>query len=303
MENAVLLMAYGGPDKLEDVEPYLLDVRGGRPTPPELVEEVRKRYAAVGGRSPLLQRTIEQAEALERELAHLGRPRDVYVGMRHWHPYIAETVATMVKKGVREAVAVAMAPHYSRMSVGAYRHKVEEALAALGSTMRVTFVGSWHDHPLFLDAVAAKLRAALDGYPDDLRESVAVVFTAHSLPRRILEAGDPYHDEFLASARAVAERAELAQWEWAYQSAASTGDEWLGPDLGARLDELHDRGVHEVLVVPIGVVCDHVEVLWDVDVFYRDYAQAKGMRLARTPSLNASPEFIRALAAIVTEAE
>lgn len=291
----VLLMAYGGPESLAEIEPYLLDVRGGRPTPPELVKEVRERYARIGGRSPLRERTEEQARALERALGSDGRVR-TYVGMRHWRPYIQQAFEQIVADRITRVVAMAMAPHYSRMSVGAYMRKVEEVQALLGTEISVTFVKSWHDHPLFLDAVAEKVREARQ------RLDAAIVFTAHSLPEKILQNGDPYQKEFITSAEGVARLLGLAEWDWAYQSQGSTQDKWLGPDLGSKIDELHARGARQVLVVPIGFVCDHVEVLYDIDIHYREYAAAREMTLTRTASLNASPSFIRALAAIVQEA-
>jgi ferrochelatase len=292
--HAVLLMAYGGPDSLEDIEPYLMDVRGGRPTSPEFIKEIRDRYALIGGRSPLREKTEEQARSLEKAL---GNGTRVYVGMRHWTPFIAQTFEKMVADGVENVTAVAMAPHYSRMSVGAYRNKVEEAQAKLGTSIPVTFVESWHDHPLFLEAVAGKVR-------ERLRESEtppAVIFTAHSLPERILQDGDPYHQQFVASAEGVARLLGLTEWHWAYQSAGSTTDKWLGPDVSTKLDELSARGVRDVLIVPIGFVCDHVEVLYDVDIYYRDYGAKRGMSVRRTESLNACPSFIRAISAIVRE--
>jgi ferrochelatase len=286
--DAVLLMAYGGPESLDDIEPYLLDVRGGRPVSPEFLREVRDRYALIGGRSPLRERTFEQAAALQREL---GRP--VYVGMRHWKPYLADTLKVMSADGITHVTAVAMAPHYSRMSIGAYRRRVEEACNGIN----VTFVESWHEHPLFLEAVAGRVRAAENG------TKAEVIFTAHSLPERILAEGDPYHQEFLASAEAVASLLGLPRFRWAYQSAGATADKWLGPEVTEVLNELHRDGARDVLIVPIGFVCDHVEVLYDVDIFYRRHAQSLGMNLRRTASLNSYPSFIRALAAIVREAE
>lgn len=292
--KAVLLMAYGGPDSLDDIEPYLLDIRGGRPTSPELIKEIRERYARIGGRSPLRERTFEQAGALHKEL---GNGTRTFVGMRHWTPFIADTFRTMVETGVSEVIALAMAPQYSKISVGAYRRKVEEAQARLGSNVPVRFVESWHDHPLFLRAVADKVQEALRDAPSNTE----VIFTAHSLPERFLEDGDPYHQQFLAGAEGVARLLELEKWHWAYQSAGSTTDKWLGPDVGAVLDQFAARGVRDVLIVPIGFVCDHVEVLYDVDIYYRDYGAERGMTVRRTESLNASPAFIRALAAIVRE--
>jgi ferrochelatase len=291
--RAVLLMAYGGPDSLADIEPYLLDVRGGRPLSPEFLGEIRDRYAQIGGRSPLLERSREQAQALQDALSNGVR---TYVGMRHWHPYISETFARIRADGVTDVVAVAMTPQYSTMSVGAYRRKVEEARNQPGGSVAVRYVESWHDHPLFLEAVAEKVRQARPA------ETTEIVFTAHSLPARILDSGDPYQEQFLASAEGVARLLGLHRWSWAYQSQATTGEPWLGPDLGTLLDRLSEQGIRDVLVVPIGFVCDHVEVLYDIDIHYCQYAAAKGMRLRRTESLNDSPAFIRALAAIVGEA-
>ena len=286
--DAVLLMAYGGPDSLDDIDPYLLDVRGGRPVSPQFAKEIHGRYALIGGRSPLKERTMAQAEALSKVM---GRP--VYVGMRHWKPYIAETLDAMRADGITHVTALAMAPQYSRMSVGAYRARVEESQ----QDIVVKFVDSWHDHPLFLEAVAHRVRDAINGGKPE------VIFTAHSLPERILRDGDPYHNEFLAGAEAVARLTGLSGYRWAYQSAGSTGEKWLGPEVRDVLNELRDEGAREVLIVPIGFVCDHVEVLYDVDVLYRGHAEALGMKLTRTESLNDSPAFIRALAAIVREAE
>lgn len=294
VKRALLLMAYGGPDSLADVEPYLLDVRGGRPTSPELTKEIRDRYALIGGRSPLLERTREQAAALEARLARDAERIPVYVGMRHWHPYIAETFRQIVADGVTHLTAIAMAPQYARMSVGAYIRKVEEAQQSLGSNVDVTFVKSWHDHPLFLEAVAERVRQAVG---DDL-SSFEVIFTAHSLPERILQDGDPYATEFLESADGVARILGLPRWHWGYQSAGSTTDRWLGPDVSVRLQELAAEGWKRVVIVPLGFVCDHIEILYDVDMLYRDQAKALGLELRRTESLNAFPPFIEALAAI-----
>jgi len=291
---AVLLMAYGGPGNLDEVEPYLLDVRGGRPTSPELVEEIRGRYARIGGGSPIRRLTEAQAAALRRAL---GAELPVYVGMRHWHPYIAETVERIVADGRQRLVAIALAPHYSAMSVGAYERKLAEAAAG---RLDVGVVRRWGDHPLFLDAVAARLRDALARFPDPAR--VPVIFTAHSLPQRILANGDPYPDEFRASVAAVVERLALARWHLAFQSAGATPEPWLGPDAGEVLRALAAEGGREALIAPIGFVCDHVEILYDVDVEYRALAARLGMRLERTASLNDDPLLIACLADLARRA-
>jgi len=271
---------------LGDVEPYLLDVRGGRPTSPELVAEVRHRYEVIGGRSPILPITQAQGAALAGEL---GVP--VYTGMRHWHPYIADAVAQIVADHHRRLVAIVMAPHYSTMSVGAYEKAL---LKAAGARIDIALVRSWGRHPLFLGVVAAHLTQALQRFPD--ASAVTVVFTAHSLPRRILAAGDPYPDQLQASAAAVAGKLGLSSWELAYQSAGATSGPWLGPDAGEVLARLAAEGRRDFVIAPIGFVCDHVEILYDVDVAYQAVARRLGVRLERMRSLNEDSMLIACLA-------
>ncbi len=300
--TAVLLLAYGGPLSLEDVEPYLLDVRGGRPTPKELVEEVKHRYALIGGRSPLLDYTRAQAQALEAWLqARYGERMRTFVGMRHWHPYIREVIPDIVGAGFRRIVAIPMAPHYSRMSIGAYRRALEEALLSVKNPPEVLFVERWGNHPGFVNAVARKVRAALERFPADVREDVAVVFTAHSLPQRVVEMGDPYPEELEESARLVASTVGLPTWYFAYQSAGASSVPWLGPDVGDLVEDLAKQGVRNVLIVPIGFVCDHVEILYDIDIELQERAAPLGVRVERTESLNDDPALIETLGTLVTE--
>lgn len=307
--RAVLLMAYGGPETLDDVEPFLLDVRGGRPTPPELVEEVRGRYAAIGGRSPLLALTRAQAAALEEHL-NATEPGAVdwrvFVGMRHWHPYVRQAVAEIAAAGFRRGVALCLAPQYSRMSIGAYFRSLDAALAALpaGPRPELARVESWGDHPLFLDAVAETVEAAFARRGDEREGAVHVLFTAHSLPARIVAAGDPYDDQLRATAAAVARRAagrlgRPLDWSFCYQSAAAGAVDWLGPSLGDEIRRLAAAGHRDLLACPVGFVADHVEILHDLDVEARRIAEAAGARLERTDSLNDSPTFVAALAAVV----
>ncbi|HXQ28134.1 MAG TPA: ferrochelatase [Gemmatimonadales bacterium] len=291
---AVLLMAYGGPNSLAEVEPYLLDVRGGRPTKPELVEEIRERYAEIGGRSPIRELTEAQAAGLGRAL---GPGYTVRVGMRHWHPYIKETVDVLVAGGARRVIGVAMAPHFSTMSVAAYEKKLREAVAG---RLEVAMVERWGEEPKFLDAVAAHVQAARARFPTP--ERVQVLFTAHSLPQRILTAGDPYPTELRASADAVARRLGLTGWLFAFQSAGATPEPWLGPDVESVIRELAGRGQDAFLVVPIGFICDHVEILYDIDVELRRAAAELGVRLERTASLNDDPLLVGALADVVRRA-
>lgn len=289
----VLLMAYGGPDSLDDIEPYLLDIRGGRPTSPELVAEIKERYAVIGGKSPLLDVTRRQAAALE---AALGDGFKTYVGMRHWQPRIAETVAQMESDGITRAVALVAAPHYSAMSVGAYYRKLDETGAAIDFAR----VEDWHDAPGFVDALAARTRDALARFPGD--EPVKVIFTAHSLPARILEAGDPYADRLHHTAESVARRLDLSDWGFCYQSAGRSPEPWLGPPIEEVIPQLAEQGYANLLVVPVGFIADHVEVLYDIDVEARGEAARLGLRLERADSLNDDPALVEALAAIVRRA-
>ncbi len=281
-------MAYGAPLAPEEVEPYLLDVRGGRPTPPAVIEELKRRYLAIGGRSPLLERTQEQAAALRERLG--GPP--VLVGMRHWHPYIRDVLAEAHRLGIERLVALPMAPHYSRMSIGAYQRAVEEARGEI----EVAFIEQWFDHPKFLEAVAVRIRQALDRFPPSHRPAVPIVFTAHSLPQRILEDGDPYPRQLEASVAGVLARLPPQPHRFAFQSAGQSAEPWLGPDVEATLQELAAQGNDAVLICPIGFVADHLEVLYDVDIALRERAQQLGITLVRTESLNAHPLLIEALA-------
>jgi ferrochelatase len=281
--KGVLLMAYGTPRSLDEVEAFYTDIRGGRPPTPELLANLRGRYEAIGGRTPLLKITGRQAAALERALGPEWR---VFVGMRHWHPYIRDVVAEMEAAGLEEGVAVALAPHYSALSVGAY----QQAVASAGSRVAFRMVDSWHLQPAYLDAVSEHVRSASAGF-----EPETVVFTAHSLPRRILDSGDPYVDQLQATSRALAERLALPRWTFAFQSAGATGDAWLGPDVLETIGRCAAEGLRRVLVAPIGFIADHLEVLYDLDVQACQRAAERGIELRRTESLNDDPLLIRAL--------
>jgi ferrochelatase len=286
MKDAVLLLAHGAPERLEDVPAYLDCVRGGRPLDARVVKEVSERYAAIGGSSPLLARTRDQAAALE---SALGIP--VYTGMRNWHPFIRETMARIQSDGIERLVAVCLAPQYSKSSVGFYFRRTQEAKVALGLEIPIVWTRSFHDHPLLIEAFRQRLLPLL---PAEM-----VLFTAHSLPERILEERDPYDTEARATARAVAAGTGLSRWEFAYQSQGMTSDRWLGPTVESCLDRFAGGGVADVLLAPVGFVSDHVEILYDVDVLFRQYAAGLGIRLRRPESLNDSPLFIAALADVV----
>jgi len=288
-------MAYGGPDRLEDVEPYILDVRNHRPTSASLIEEMKHRYARIGGRSPLLERTTAQASALGRALRDAGLDVPVYVGMRHWHPYIRETLARMQADGVTGAVGVVMAPHYSRMSIGAYERNVRDA----GSSIDLRMIESWHLLPEFLDAVHDRVMAALRRFADAERDRVPVIFTAHSLPERILAGGDPYPAELAATFAELRGRLGERDCRFAYQSAAMTPEAWLGPDAGTVMEALAAEGHRSILIAPIGFTSDHVEILFDIDIEYRALADRLDIRLERIDMVNDDAGMMRGLARTV----
>jgi ferrochelatase len=280
---AVILMAYGSPERPEDIPSYLADIHEGRPVSQEAIDELTERYRRIGGRSPLDEITEAQRAALEREL---GLP--VFVGMKHWRPRIAEAVDAALAGGAETLIGLVLAPHYSRLSIAGYRERLEQAQQGRAE---LVFVESWHGFVPFLDVVADRVRD-FEGH---------VVFTAHSLPERILRDGDPYRDQLLETSRLVAERAALTDWSFAFQSASTTGEPWLGPNILEELDRLAANGVRRVLVCPVGFVSDHLEILWDLDIEARERAAGLGLELERIESLNDDPVFIRALAALVGE--
>jgi ferrochelatase len=283
LKTAVVLMAYGSPSRPEDVGAYLSDIRGGRAVSPRAVEELAERYRRIGGGSPLNEITERQRAALEREL---GIP--VYVGMKHWTPRIAEAVERALAEGAERVVGLVLAPHYAGMSVGGYRRQLEEALAGRAE---LTFIPSYQSDPALVVLLAERL-----GNTD-----AHVVFTAHSLPARILEEGDPYQEQLLETSRLVANRAGIESWSFAFQSESPTGEPWLGPDICDEVERLHGEGVNKVLVAPIGFVADHLEIYWDIEVEAREKAAELGLELDRTESLNDDPAFIRVLAGLVTK--
>jgi len=283
-------MAYGTPSNEDEVEAFYTDIRGGRPPSPELLENLRNRYRAVGGGTPLLDITRQQAEALE---VRLGSEFRVFIGMRHWRPYIRQAIADMEAAGVSQAVALALAPHYSALSVGAYFQALEET----GTAVAFRKVRSWHLQPAYLELLADRVRAASAGF-----EPEEVVFTAHSLPTRILETGDPYVEQLHATADAVAQQLALPRWQFSFQSAGATGDAWLGPDVRETIESLAQEGLRRVLVAPIGFISDHLEILYDLDIQARQHAHERGVELRRVESLNASPKLIEALAQAALQA-
>jgi ferrochelatase len=286
VKPAVVLMAYGSPERLDDVPAYYADIRGGRPIAPELLDDLVARYRRLGveEHNPLNAITEDTRAALERELA-----MPVFTGMKHWTPRIADAVGSALATGANVVVGLVLAPHYSRLSIAGYRAQLEEAL---GDRAELRFVDDWYLHEPFVAWHASRLRGT--------REHV--VFTAHSLPARILSEGDPYQEQLEETAAAIAQRAALREWSFSFQSESPTGEPWLGPDILDHLGALRERGVTEVLVCPIGFVSDHLEIRWDIDVEAQERARELGIALRRIEMPNADPEFVRGLADLVTSA-
>jgi protoporphyrin/coproporphyrin ferrochelatase len=293
----VLLMHYGTASGPDDVERYYTDIRGGRPPSPEAVEDLKRRYAAIGNTFPLARITREQAEALEAELNTRGGGRfRVYVGAKHAPPFVGDAVKRMAEDGIRFGVGMVLAPHYSKMSVGGY---IDRARKAQPEGLELTFVESWHVHPGFLEILTDRVADALQVLTDEERSEALVIFTAHSLPARIVEEGDPYPEQIRETGEAVATRLGLERWNAGWQSAGRTAEPWLGPPLDELVGKAAAEGHTAVVVVPCGFVADHLEILYDVDIEARRAAERAGIRLVRTKSMNADPAFIRALADVV----
>jgi ferrochelatase len=286
MRVAVVLMAYGSPDRIEDVPAYYADIRGGRPVRPELLADLTERYRRLGieDSNPLNEITERVRAALEAEL---GLP--VFTGMKHWRPRIADAAEAAVDAGADVVVGLVLAPHYSRLSIGGYRQQLEETVAGRAE---VAFVESWHTEPGLIELLAGRVGGT----------TAHVVFTAHSLPAHILDEGDPYQDQLLETSRRVAEAAGLRDWSFSYQSESSTGEPWLQPDILDHLQALSERGIGDVLICPIGFVADHLEIRWDIDAEAQAKAAELGMRLARIEMPNDDPAFVETLASIVRRA-
>lgn len=283
MNPAVILMAYGSPERLADVPAYYADIRGGRPIRPELLGDLVERYRRLGieDESPLNAITEQTRAALEAEL---GIP--VFTGMKHWRPRIGEAVEAALATGADTLVGLVLAPHYSALSIEGYRDQVE---AVLTGRAELHFVESWYDEPGFVELLAGRVRGT----------GTHVVFTAHSLPARILAAGDPYQDQLFETARLVAERARLEGWSFSYQSESPTGEPWLGPDILDHLEVLAADGVDQVLVCPVGFVADHLEVPYDIDIEAQAVARELGLTVERARSMNDDPTFIAGIADVL----
>lgn len=303
--TAVLLMAYGSPNRLEDVEAYFTDIRGGRKPSLEAIEELTGRYRRVGVPTPLLAVSMDLGRQLERQL-NLDPPDDaiytVHLGMKHWTPRIATAIDEIVDSGADRLIAIVLAPHYSRISTGGYQRQVDTALAAARNrtpSPSLDFVESWHELDGYLQAVADNVRMVRAEFPNP--EEVVAVFTAHSLPARILNEGDPYQEQLLRTSELVAERAGIEQWRFSYQSQSHTGEPWLGPDLVETVEELAAYGHRAILVSSVGFIADHLEIFYDIDIEAKERADALGIELRRTRMLNADPRLAQALHALVSE--
>ena len=292
----VLLLAHGAPSRLEDIPAFLLNVREGRKLPDAAVNEIVRRYSLIGG-SPLLCLTTLQAEGLAKLL---GRP--VYVGMRNWKPFISEAVRQIKADGVEHVVALCLAPQNSRTSIGLYKKYLFEDVERLAPDVQVDFIENWHDHSGLVEAfrervatALARVQAAAGG------PAVPVIFTAHSVPEKTIQGGDPYEQQVRETAALVAKAMGLKEYSVAFQSQGMTAEPWIGPTVEFLIDQLAAQGQRHVLLAPVGFVCDHVEILYDIDIFFREYGKIRGVTVHRSASLNDSPLFIQALAAIVTE--
>lgn len=301
----VLLMTFGSPATLDDIPAYMASVRGGRPAAEEVVTEFRRRYGLIGG-SPLVRITREQATAVEgrlNETAAAGERYVVGVGMRHAPPLIAEGLAELVERGARRVAAVIMSPQYSPIIMGGYHRAVDAARERVGAGVEVTVAGAWHAHAGFLEALAGRVREALGRLPEEVRETVPVILTAHSLPKAVVDKEPQYLEQLQETVRAIVERVGLApgRWQFAYQSAGHTPEEWLKPDFKDLLPGLAAEGHKHVLFVPTQFLADHLEILYDIDVAAREQAEAHGIAFHRTESLNLSPAFIDALADVARD--
>jgi protoporphyrin/coproporphyrin ferrochelatase len=293
----VLLIGMGGPDSLDDVEPYLANVRHGRPFSKEFLADLKSKYALIGGRSPLIDESRAQAAALELELRARGIDARVEPGMRYWKPYVADALGRLLDDGVEHVVALCLTPQESTWSTGGYRSSFDDAVARLRPGLPRQFVKSWHLEPGFLDALCGRVGEALARFAHPAQ--VRAVFTAHSLPTRFAE---PYVGQLQATAEAVSRTLSIAPTRLAFQSATATGEPWLGPDVGAALDELAANRTRDVLLVPIGFIAEHLEILYDLDILYADRAKKLGLRLERAPVVGSHPALIRCWADLVAKA-
>lgn len=302
-KTAVILLAHGAPLRVQDIPKYLKNIRGGKNSTTEVIQEVASRYKQIGGRSPLLDITTAQAEALEQYLNQGEDEFKVYIGMRTWNPYIKDAVNQAVSDGSDRIVALCLAPQYSRWSTERYQKAFNEAMEVWPSKkLEVRFITSWPNQPLLIDAFVERYQAADVDLKAKGKKNIHTVFTVHSIPESSVEDfGDPYVDEYGKTLQGILQRADIPDWHQAYQSQGMIPVPWLEPSVEETLDKIAEAGGKTALMVPIGFVCDHIEILYDIDIAFKEYAAERGIDLYRTESLNTSPLFIEALAAVVWE--
>jgi len=297
--HAILMIAFGGPEKPEDIRPFLSRVIRGRPIPPERIEDVAHQYELIGGKSPLNEITFRQAKGLGAQLKNNGYSLPVYVGMRNWHPLLSETVIEMSKAGINRALAIIMAPHQSDASWDRYRRDVEEAISTTGVELSVDYTKPFYDHPLLIEDSADRVAECLEQIPPNDRNNTVLIFTAHSIPTPMAEVS-PYVEQLTISSRLIAERIGHENWLLAYQSRSGRPtDPWLEPDVCDVLRELSKESTSHVIVQPIGFICDHVEVLYDIGIEAAEVAEEVGIKMLRARTVNDDQKFIKALADIV----
>ena len=298
--TGVFLMAHGAPESVDDIPEYLRNIRGGTESTSETIQIIRDRYEQIGGKSPLRKITEELCVRLESFLNQQGEQFKVYCGMRNWSPYICDEVKRMKEDGIKRVVAICLAPQFSTWSTRLYFNVFKEALKSFGiEDLDVRYIGSWADHPLLIDAFEEKYQAALAKLESDV--SVYTIFTAHSIPAESIELGDPYGEEFDKTVKKLVERIQPKNWFKAYQSQGMIPVPWLGPTVESVLDKIARQGSKTVLMVPVGFVCDHVEILFDIDIEFSEYAKERKLNLYRTESLNLSPIFVETLASVTWE--
>lgn len=297
----VLIMAYGGPNSLDEIPGYLADIRNGRVTTPAVLEEISRNYRLIGGKSPLLEISTRQVEAVR---AHLDPDKfKVYMGMRHWSPWIEDVVGQMIDDGITQAIALVLAPHYSKLSVAKYHAKVADGLEMYRGHIDFDFIDSYHDAPKLIQALANRVNEGLSRWPEAERDDVHIIFSAHSLPVRIMKMGDPYDSQLRETAQLVADKAGLAaaRWSWCYQSAGRSSEPWLGPQIQEHIPALAAQGIQNMISIPVGFVSDHVEILYDIDIQAQAVAKELGVRLERPSALNDDPLYIQTLVDLIEQ--
>ena len=299
--DAILMIGYGAPEKIEDIRPFLKNVAKGRPIPPDRLDEVAHHYELFGGKSPLNEYTYKQAKGLQDKLAENGQDIPVYVGMRNWHPFIPDTIREMSEKGYKNVVGMIMAAHQSDASWERYQRDVQEAIAELGIEMEFKYSAPLFDHPLFIEDSADRVQDCLNEIPPEELPNTMILFTAHSIPTPMAESS-PYVEQLTTTARLIAEKLDYDNWRLVYQSRSGRPtDPWLEPDVCDVIHEIAKEGVKNVIAQPIGFICDHIEVLFDIGVEAEQESKEVGIKLLRAKTVNDDPKFIEALAEVVEE--